>query len=158
MKVAKNKHFGYFEIPMIVSIKFFDWSLSICGGDSRMIDVRILSWRVIAPDDYVLDISNITFSLSAIWLNALLWSSRVRHVMFFSGIEGANSFKMRALVFVGLATTSTCLIKQWKGINLGNNILLKKIKELFKDFNLSTFVIVRNLTIWLIINKLETDI
>ena len=93
--------------------------------------------------------------------------------MFFSGIEGANSFKMRALVFAGLATTSTCIIKQWKGINVGNNILLKKkeeeentwetiliqkiscitvkiknkIKKLFKDFNLSTFVIVRNLTI-----------
>ena len=99
---------------------------------------------------------------------------------------------MRALVFAGLATTSNCIIKQWKGINVGNNILLKKKKdeekkeentyetiliqkiscitvkitkkkkekkkELFKDFNLSTFVIVRNLTIWLIINKLETDI
>ena len=49
--------------------------------------------------------------------------------MFFSGIEGANSFKMRALVFVGLATTSTCIIKQWKGINAGNNILLKKKKK-----------------------------
>ena len=49
--------------------------------------------------------------------------------MFFSGIEGANSFKMRALVFAGLATTSTCIIKQWKGINVGNNILLKKKKK-----------------------------
>ena len=97
--------------------------------------------------------------------------------MFFSGIEGANSFKVRALVFAGLATTSTCIIKQWKGINVGNNILLqkkkkekrkkentwetiliqkisyitvkikKKKKKLFKYFNLSTFVIVRNLTI-----------
>ena len=49
--------------------------------------------------------------------------------MLFSGIEGANSFKMRALVFAGLATTSTCIIKQWKGINVGNNILLKKKKK-----------------------------
>ena len=49
--------------------------------------------------------------------------------MFFSGIEGANSFKMRALVFAGLATTSTCITKQWKGINVGNNILLKKEEE-----------------------------
>ena len=84
--------------------------------------------------------------------------------------SGANSFKMRALVFAGLATTSTCITKQWKGINVGNNILLKKKekrkeentwetiliqkisritvkikkkkkrKELFEDFNLSTFV------------------
>ena len=49
--------------------------------------------------------------------------------MFFYGIEGANSFKMRALVFAGLATTSTCITKQWKGINVGNNILLKKKKK-----------------------------
>ena len=95
---------------------------------------------------------------------------------------------MRALVFAGLATTSTYVIKQWKGINVGENIFLKKKKrkkreentwetiliqkisyitvkiknkkknKLFKDFNLSTFVIVRNLTIWLVINMLETDI
>lgn len=48
-----------------------------------------------------------TFNLSAIWPWALLWSSRVRQVMFFAGIEGANSFRMRALVFAGLATTTT---------------------------------------------------
>lgn len=50
-----------------------------------------------------------TLSLSEIWPKALLWSSLVRQVMFFSGIEGANSFKMRAFVFAGLATTSTCI-------------------------------------------------
>ena len=49
--------------------------------------------------------------------------------MFFFGIEGENSFKMRALVFAGLATTSTCIIKQLKGINVGNNIFLKKKKK-----------------------------
>ena len=49
--------------------------------------------------------------------------------MFFFGIEGENSFKMRALVFAGLATTSTCIIKQLKGINVGKNIFLKKKKK-----------------------------
>ena len=49
--------------------------------------------------------------------------------MFFSGIEGANSFKMRAMVFAGLATTSTYIIKQLKGINVGNNIFSKKKKK-----------------------------
>lgn len=52
-----------------------------------------------------------TFSFSAIWPSALLWSSLVRHVMFFSGIEGANSFRTRAFVFAGLATTRTCRIQ-----------------------------------------------
>ena len=58
MKVVINKHVGYVEIPMIVSNMFSDWSLSISGGESRMIDFRILSCRVISPDDYVLDITN----------------------------------------------------------------------------------------------------
>lgn len=49
-----------------------------------------------------------TFSLSEIWPKALLWSSLVKQVMFFSGIDGANSFKINALVFAGLATTKTC--------------------------------------------------
>ena len=54
------------------------------------------------------------FNLSAIWPKALLWSSHVRHVMFFFGIEGANCFKMSALVFAGLATTNTCKINIMK--------------------------------------------
>ncbi len=45
---------------------------------------------------------------SATWPRALLWSSLVRHVMFFSGIEGANSFNISAFVFAGFATTRTC--------------------------------------------------
>lgn len=57
-----------------------------------------------------------TFSLSEIWPRALLWSRRVRHVMFFSGIEGANSFRTNALVFAGFATTRTC-----RGKIKGNN-------------------------------------
>ena len=61
--------------------------------------------------------------------------------MFFSGIEGANSFKMRALVFAGLATTSTCITKQWKGINVGNNILLKKKKKKKKENTWETILI-----------------
>lgn len=40
--------------------------------------------------------------------------------MFSSGIEGANSFKMSALVFAGLATTSTCVY---------NNQATKKCKQ-----------------------------
>ena len=42
--------------------------------------------------------------------SALLWSSRVRHVMFSGATSGAYSFRMSALVLAGLATTST-----WKG-------------------------------------------
>ena len=49
-----------------------------------------------------------TLSLSEIWPRALLWSRRVKQVTFLSGIDGANSFKIRALVFAGLATTRTC--------------------------------------------------
>ena len=41
------------------------------------------------------------------WPSALLWSRRVRQVMFSAGMEGAFSFKMRAFVLAGLATTST---------------------------------------------------
>ena len=43
---------------MIVSNMLFDRSLSISGGESRMIDIRILSCRVISLDDYILDITN----------------------------------------------------------------------------------------------------
>ena len=64
--------------------------------------------------------------------------------MFFSGIEGANSFKMRALVFAGLETTSTYIIKQWKGINLGNNILLKKKKKKKEEDNLGNNINSKN--------------
>ena len=49
-----------------------------------------------------------TLARSAIWPSALLWSRRVRQVMFSLGILGAFSFRTRALVFAGLATTSTC--------------------------------------------------
>lgn len=53
-----------------------------------------------------------TFNLSEIWPKALLWSSLVKQEMFLSGIDGANSFKINALVFAGLATTRTCKIFQ----------------------------------------------
>ena len=55
-----------------------------------------------------------TFSLSEIWPRALLWSSLVRQLMFFSGIEGdAKCFKISALVLAGFATTSTCMVRTW---------------------------------------------
>lgn len=40
--------------------------------------------------------------------------------MFFSGIDGANSFKIKALVFAGLATTKTCKRKEtkWQFVNI----------------------------------------
>lgn len=55
-----------------------------------------------------------TFNLSEIWPNALLWSNLVKQEIFFSGMEGANSFKINALVFAGLATTKTCKSKETK--------------------------------------------
>jgi hypothetical protein len=45
------------------------------------------------------------FSGSESMPKARLWSSLVRQVMFFAGIEGANSFRISAFVFAGLATT-----------------------------------------------------
>lgn len=48
-----------------------------------------------------------TFNLSETWPRALLWSNLVKQEMFFSGIEGANSFRISALVLAGLATTKT---------------------------------------------------
>ncbi len=39
--------------------------------------------------------------------SALLWSSRVRQVMFSGGTPGAYSLRISALVLAGLATTST---------------------------------------------------
>lgn len=47
--------------------------------------------------------------------SALLWSSRVRHVMFSGAMSGAYSLRMSALVLAGLATTST-----WKGESEGD--------------------------------------
>lgn len=47
------------------------------------------------------------FNLCAIQPRARLWSSLVRHVMFFAGMAGENSFRIRALVLAGLATTRT---------------------------------------------------
>lgn len=40
--------------------------------------------------------------------STLLWSSRVKAVIFSRGIEGAFSARIRALVLAGLATTTTC--------------------------------------------------
>lgn len=48
-----------------------------------------------------------TLNLSEICPKALLWSSLVKQEMFFSGIDGANSLRINALVFAGLATTRT---------------------------------------------------
>ena len=42
---------------------------------------------------------------SAICPCALLWSRRVRQVMFFAGIDGAFRYRISALVLAGLATT-----------------------------------------------------
>ena len=42
---------------------------------------------------------------SAIWPCALLWSRRVRQVMFFFGIDGAFCDRISALVLAGFATT-----------------------------------------------------
>ena len=47
--------------------------------------------------------------------------------MFFSGIEGANSFKMSALVFDGLAKTSTCIIKAMKRHQLMKQYQVQKL-------------------------------
>lgn len=55
-----------------------------------------------------------TFNLSEIWPNALLWSNLVKQEIFLSGMEGANSFKISALVFAGLATTKTWKSKDTK--------------------------------------------
>lgn len=40
--------------------------------------------------------------------SALLWSRRVRQLMFSAGMLGAYSLRMRALVLAGLATTRIC--------------------------------------------------
>lgn len=48
-----------------------------------------------------------TFNLSEICPRALLWSNLVKQVTFFAGIDGANSFRINALVLAGLATTKT---------------------------------------------------
>ena len=45
------------ELPMTVN-KFSDRFHSTDGGGGCIIEVWILSWRVIAPDDYILDITN----------------------------------------------------------------------------------------------------
>lgn len=43
------------------------------------------------------------------WPRARLWSRRVMAVMFSAGMEGAFSFRIRALVLAGLATTRICV-------------------------------------------------
>ena len=63
-----------------------------------------------------------TLNLSEIWPKALLWSSLVRQVMFFSGMDGANSFRINALVFAGFATTRT-----WKLKKKEKNVLRKSL-------------------------------
>lgn len=73
-----------------------------------------------------------TFNLSEICPNALLWSSLVKQVMFFSGMEGANSFKIKALVFAGLATTKTC--KDKKITSYKDYIVIETRKHVFKLF------------------------
>lgn len=47
-------------------------------------------------------------AFSARSARARLWSSRVKAVMLCEGIDGAISFKMRALVLAGFATSTTC--------------------------------------------------
>ena len=47
--------------------------------------------------------------------------------MFFSGIERANSFKMNALVFDGLAKTSTYIIKAMKRHQLMKQYQVQKL-------------------------------
>ena len=68
-----------------------------------------------------------TFSLSETWPSALLWSSLVKQLMFFSGIDGANSFRIKAFVFAGLATTKTW--NKWMNEWIINKIDWKNTKE-----------------------------
>lgn len=45
-------------LPFIISNKFFDRFFSSLGDDSSMIGIRILSRRMVSPDDDVLHITD----------------------------------------------------------------------------------------------------
>ena len=69
------------------------------------------------------------------WPRARLWSRRVRQVMFSGGMEGAFCCRMSALVFAGLATTTT-----WQPSQCGESTPLECAKSCGLPFRTNHFI------------------